>query len=298
MIRIIAALMFPVLLPACAAVPDWFARPPQASGPVRTALARYSFDWRLSGSQAVAPMQVFDDGRRTWLQFAPHQPVPAIFEHAVGGERPLSYTREGPYVVLPGVWPELVFRGGALQGMAHRLPGGPADTDGAQAAGQRDAPADGGQGQASGKTAGAVAAQVSSVSVPSLAEPQALSASAAPEGLPATAPMLAHHAPDPAASGEHYQVSPRDLTLRAALASWARAAGWTFEPEHWTVDADIPIVGSARFDLEFKSAVQELVASTELADKPLQPCFYSNRVLRIVPYAQSCDRTVGASRAS
>ncbi|MDS1141894.1 TcpQ domain-containing protein [Pusillimonas sp. SM2304] len=298
MIRIIAALMFPVLLPACAAVPDWFARPPQASGPVRSALARYSFDWRLSGSQAVAPMQVFDDGRRTWLQFAPHQPVPAIFERAAGGERPLSYAREGPYIVLPGVWPELVFRGGALQAMARRMPGGSADTDGAQATRQHDAPVDGGPRQASGKAADAAAAQVSAVSVPSVAEPQALSASAAPDASQAAAPMAAGHAPDPAVSAEHYQVSPRDLTLRAALARWARAAGWTFEPEHWTVDADIPIVGSARFDLEFKPAVQELVASTELADKPLQPCFYSNRVLRIVPYAQSCDRTVGSSRAS
>jgi hypothetical protein len=79
--------------------------------------------------------------------------------------------------------------------------------------------------------------------------------------------------------------------LRLALSRWARNAGWTFEPEHWAVDADIPLAGSASFDLDFTAAVQDLVAATELADRPLQPCFYSNRVLRIVPYAQSCDRT-------
>src|SRR5690606_27376176 len=97
---------------------------------------------------------------------------------------------------------------------------------------------------------------------------------------------------------ERYEVSPADQTLRAALDRWARVAGWTFQPEHWAVDADIPIVGSARFEQPFKLAVRELVASTEMADRPLQPCFYSNRVLRIVPYAQRCDRGAGAARSS
>ncbi len=93
-------------------------------------------------------------------------------------------------------------------------------------------------------------------------------------------------------------VSPDDKHLRAVLSRWAHTAGWTFEAEHWVVDADIPIVGSAHFESGFKLAVQDLVASTELADRPLQPCFYSNRVLRIVPYAQLCDRTANLSESS
>jgi len=83
-----------------------------------------------------------------------------------------------------------------------------------------------------------------------------------------------------------------------ALSRWARTAGWTFEADHWAVDADIPIVGSATFHSGFELAVQDLVASTELADRPLQPCFYANRVLRIVPYAQSCDRTAALPEPS
>ncbi|KAA0912049.1 hypothetical protein FQ179_08245 [Pusillimonas sp. ANT_WB101] len=95
-----------------------------------------------------------------------------------------------------------------------------------------------------------------------------------------------------------YRVSPQDVTIRQALGRWARQAGWTFEPEHWAVDVDIPISGSAVFETDFKQAVRQLVAATELADRPLQPCFYSNQVLRIVPFAQACDRGLSASGAS
>jgi hypothetical protein len=46
-------------------------------------------------------------------------------------------------------------------------------------------------------------------------------------------------------------------------------------------------------------AVRHLLAATELSERPLQPCFYSNQVLRVVPYAQACDRTAGSpARAS
>jgi len=41
-----------------------------------------------------------------------------------------------------------------------------------------------------------------------------------------------------------------------------------------------------------------LLASTELGDRPLRPCFYSNKVVRVVPYAQVCDRTRNPAGAS
>ncbi|MCJ9713884.1 toxin co-regulated pilus biosynthesis Q family protein, partial [Bordetella hinzii] len=88
---------------------------------------------------------------------------------------------------------------------------------------------------------------------------------------------------------------PPDTTLRAVLARWAAQAGWTFSAEHWALNADIPLQGQARFEGEFKAAVRELLRATELADRPLQPCFYANQVLRVVPLAQSCDRSRGAA---
>jgi hypothetical protein len=90
-----------------------------------------------------------------------------------------------------------------------------------------------------------------------------------------------------------FSVSHTDLHLRQALIRWAGLSGWRFEPEHWAVDVDIPLSASAKFSDDFVSSVQALLASTELSDRPLQPCFYSNQVLRIVPVAEPCDRTLG-----
>ncbi|WP_262393781.1 toxin co-regulated pilus biosynthesis Q family protein, partial [Bordetella pertussis] len=81
--------------------------------------------------------------------------------------------------------------------------------------------------------------------------------------------------------------APPDLTLRAVLARWARAAGWTFEAEHWALDVDIPLAGKAELPGDFKTAVRALLAATELSERPAQPCFYANRVLRVVPLAQA-----------
>src|SRR5690606_4342037 len=116
---------------------------------------------------------------------------------------------------------------------------------------------------------------------------------AAPTAGPASMSGSARVAESPAAlpvGGPAYAVGADDETIRQALERWAARSGWTFNAEHWAVDVDIPLVASARFDVEFKSAVRALLGATEMGDRPLQPCFYSNRVLRVVAHAQSCDR--------
>jgi hypothetical protein len=285
MSRILLAAGLAGLLCACTSMPDWGWLPGRSDPVLAAGEKQYDFRWRLSGDRAVAPLQVFDDGRRTWLQFAPGQAVPAIFRGGVRGDQPLDYRRAGPYVVLDGVWPKLVLRGGGLRGVVERAAGSDA---------QASAPA-----KAALVPPGATARQAAAIPVrPTIAAVKA----------PAAAATLAKPRPGPAAApapvtlagpiAPSYEVGPRDGNLRQALARWARSAGWTFEPEHWAVDADIPITGSARFGSGFKRSVQDLVASTELSEKPLQPCFYSNKVLRIVPYAQACDRSVDPARVS
>lgn len=87
-----------------------------------------------------------------------------------------------------------------------------------------------------------------------------------------------------------WTVSPQDKTIREALKNWTLRAGWTFEPEYWTLPMDIPVTASATFSGDFKSAVRQLIAATELSDTPSQPCFYQNRVVRVVPINQVCDQ--------
>ncbi|AQG24131.1 lipoprotein [Bordetella pertussis] len=186
---------------------------------------------------------MFDDARRIWLQFAPGQPIPAIFAHGAGGERPVPYLRRDPYIVVDGAWPALSLRGGRYVARIQR--------------------------------SGA---------------PTAAGAPAVRAEAPARPRQPPSRPPPP-----RFRAAPPDLTLRAVLARWARAAGWTFEAEHWALDVDIPLAGKAELPGDFKTAVRALLAATELSERPAQPCFYANRVLRVVPLAQACDRTRAAA---
>jgi len=213
----------------------------------------YDFNWQLSGDPAVAPLQVFSGAGRTWLQFAPGRTPPALFAQTPAGLQPLSYTRQEPYLIVDGVWPALVLQGGRHVARAER-----------QAAPAAPAPAE---------------------------PPRA--PDMGPDTAPAAGPAPIAPRP-PAAPGDtpaRFHAGLPDATLRAVLTRWAADAGWSFEPQHWAVDADIPLAGSADFPADFKTAARALLASTELADRPVQPCFYANKVLRVVPLTQACDRS-------
>jgi hypothetical protein len=89
-----------------------------------------------------------------------------------------------------------------------------------------------------------------------------------------------------------------DRTLRAVLVRWTQAAGWTHEPEHWTLPFDYPVAGSADLGTDFKAAVRSLLISTKQTDRPVKPCFHSNQILRVVPDAQLCDPTATTTEPS
>jgi len=276
----------------------------------------FRFDWRLSGDPAVAPMQVFDDGKEVWLHFASGQALPAIFGMRDALEYPLPYTRREPYAVVAGSWSALRFRGGRLSARAERdveasvMP--PASAF-APASASTPASASASGSASTSASASALPDAAPSVAIPpsGVGELAARGPMGSTGGAPAKADATAldtgadltssHAAPamaasvpaisrDASAPAQFYRAAPPDTTLRAVLARWAGDSGWTFHPQHWAVDVDIPLSASAEFSGDFKSAVRELLSATELADKPLQPCFYANQVLRVVPLAQSCSR--------
>ncbi|WP_423754355.1 TcpQ domain-containing protein [Castellaniella defragrans] len=331
----------------------------------------YRFDWRIAGDPALAPLQVFDDGRETWLQYPADQPAPAVFERTARGDRLLRPRRERDYLVLSGVPERVVLRGGLSWAEAWRGAGAAPDAAPAMSApeGASSMPAPGsassmpapvgsepvfaahagGAGtdrirgsvqdpmpgsmpgsmkeqareqvpdrmQAQirdpmrGRTAGSPVAHLP-MPTPRPAPPPfplppvppnppappappagPVLAGGASSGDAGAAPAVAASAARAPARGSavSFEVTPADGNVRRALGRWAHAAGWTFEPEHWDVDADIPLAGSAVFGDSFRAAVRGLLSATELGDRPVQPCFYANRVLRVVPLAQRCDRT-------
>lgn len=275
-------------------VPAWGGA---SAGPV------HDFNWRLSGDRQVAPLQVFDDGRHTWLQFAPGQAVPALFIEQDGVERPVPYLRQAPYAILQGKWPAIVMRGGALRARADYLGAGAyvasASGAGAVGASMASGAAVQGRGDAPGFS-GAVSLPGASASAGS---PGALGSSGLPGALGSTGltgGSGSSRSPGASASAAArlYRVGPADENMRRALSRWAGLAGWTFQPEHWAVDVDIPLAGSADFSDDFKRSVRALVAATELGERPLQPCFYANQVLRVIPLSQACDRTAVRPGAS
>jgi hypothetical protein len=253
--------------------------PSEQPGGTNIPSGKLDFGWKLSGDRAVAPLQVFSDTSRTWLQWLPGQILPIILGATEQGEQVLTYLRQGPYTIIDGHWPALLFRSARQQARARRIEAPFASSSTTQQSVSQ---------YQLGLQSPLSSQQHSSAHLQS--NSHAASSSQQQSGLQQPS---SSHQQSTQSSRPFFTVSHTDLHLRQALIRWAGLSGWRFEPEHWAVDVDIPLSASAKFSDDFVSSVQALLASTELSDRPLQPCFYSNQVLRIVPVAEPCDRTLG-----
>jgi len=208
------------------------------------------FDWFLSGDRRVAPLQVFSDDWRVWLQWYPDQPKPSILVLEQGGWRVATPRQHGKFSVLDGQWQQLRFQGGALRADARRgrqhLLQSARDSAASQAADSRS-------------VHGGVARQP-----PGEADVQRRT---------------------------RFEVQLEDHTIRQTLIRWAREHQWRFENSHWSVTVDLPVTAPGVFEGDFIGAVRALLAATDIAGRPLQPCFYANRVLRVISANESCDPT-------
>ena len=253
--------------------------PSEQPGGTNIPSGKLDFGWKLSGDRAIAPLQVFSDTSRTWLQWLPGQILPIILGATEQGEQVLTYLRQGPYTIIDGHWPALLFRSARQQARARRIEAPFASSSTTQQSVSQ---------YQLGLQSPLSSQQHSSAHLQS--NSHAASSSQQQSGLQQPS---SSHQQSTQSSRPFFTVSHTDLHLRQTLIRWAGLSGWRFEPEHWAVDVDIPLSASAKFSDDFVSSVQALLASTELSDRPLQPCFYSNQVLRIVPVAEPCDRTLG-----
>ena len=117
-LRAVLAILLAGLSTSCV-VPDISLPEYTDTGPGnQSMMTEPDFNWHLSGDRRVAPRQVFSDRGRIWLQWHPHQAVPAVFVEQSHGWQVLDQHQQGQYTVIDGHWRRLRFQGGQLQASA------------------------------------------------------------------------------------------------------------------------------------------------------------------------------------
>lgn len=83
----------------------------QSALPEQPAPALAEGTWKVTGDRNLRPLEIRDDGIKTYIQWAPDQALPAVFAiPASGGEEVVDgYMRESVFVI-DRVHPRLVFR--------------------------------------------------------------------------------------------------------------------------------------------------------------------------------------------
>lgn len=81
------------------------------------------WSYRLRGDSVVRPSQLYDDGSKTFIEYLPDQPLPAVFAIGASGEEEVvdGHMRDGQFVI-DHVHQELVFRIDEEKATARRNP--------------------------------------------------------------------------------------------------------------------------------------------------------------------------------
>jgi len=245
------------------------------------------FNWRLSGDRRVAPKQVFSDEQRVWLQWPHRKSLPTIFGRIDDTWEVLHPQKVGAYVLIKGDWKALKFQGGAVKALAQKI-------------GFEYVPHQAiHSGSRSNQLRSALSQQQLDRILSNLAAlnqastDQSLFDQTSPrhgslnqtKRVQTTSNQLITHG----VQTKKFKAELSDKTIRQAVKRWAHQTKWHFENVHWAVNVDLPISAAAEFTDDFVTSVQQLLVTTEMSDKPVQPCFYTNHVVRIVPIAQVCD---------
>jgi type IV secretion system protein VirB9 len=80
--------------------------------------AEYNMNYTFNGDKNIMPIQVWDDGKVTYMQFSPNQPQPAIFavQDKTGDEAVVNYRRlKNDLVMVMRVAPQFTLRLGSKQ---------------------------------------------------------------------------------------------------------------------------------------------------------------------------------------
>lgn len=258
----------------------------------------YDFAYSASGDPPLTPIQVFDDGKKTWIQLPRRSAQPAVFAVTPAGEVLIPARPEDQFFVVDRVEQKFALVLGSVRATVRYVGNAPRQSQAAsfgattpiRESGQAQGPVPAQEVLAARRTppASPVPEATPVVTLTSSSPPAVTDAAQtnAPPSTQAAADIQVKPAILPT-----WNVGPQDQNFRLALHRWATEADWTFGSDFWAAPMDIPITAAATFSGVFEDAVRALVGATELGEHPLQPCFYSNRVLRVVPISHACNRT-------
>lgn len=322
--RLLFFLAVSVFLVGC--LPSFTPFTPKTATPTAGSL---DFKWRLSGERSVAPQQIFSDRQQIWLHFAENQSIPAIFGKKDGQTYTLTYRKFPPYIIIEGVWPELVFQGGHLRAQAkyqnfpqkesitsskHKNKAttsglSPLDTEASKnsvpdslapaepdpialAISKRSAQPNKATTQSASQAQNSSAQKNLDLAAQTKVAPKA---EPQPEGRTSSHSPSLLKIPNKARQSAsptkiaRFSLGPDDDTLRQVFQRWAAQEGWSFTADHWELEVDYPILNAADFEGDFITVVEQVLKSVQLGAKPLRACFHSNRVLRVIPETHSCQ---------
>jgi type IV secretion system protein VirB9 len=77
---------------------------------------KYYWGYTFNGDKRIVPSHVFDDGKFIYLQIRDQQKIPAVFavDNAQGNESVVNTRKEGDYLIVQGLYPQLTLRNGSV----------------------------------------------------------------------------------------------------------------------------------------------------------------------------------------
>lgn len=263
----------------------------------------YDFSYSATGDPRLVPIQVFDNGTKTWLQVPQLQPPPVIFAVTPAGEVILPARQEGQMLVVDRVEQQLAIVLGRARAKV-RYTGSASRQDEGASFGQ--VPPSRSNGSA--PTPLPAAAILTARKAPPAPAEEAVQAPLAPASAPkATTPAspaptgdlaVAASKPTPTTSSDsaaaqapslnEWSVRPDDGDLETLLQRWADTATPKWQLS-WEATKRYPVKFHATLKGSFEEAVTDALRPYARGTDPIKGCTYDNNVLRVVPKPTVCE---------
>lgn len=250
----------------------------------------YDFSYASGGDPRLTPLQVFDNGKQTWLQIPQLQPLPAVFAVTTAGEVLLPTRTEGQMLIVDRVEQQLaIVLGGARASVRYVGKGQQRGSETAmfgkaepvKVSGAAPAPVPAQQILAGRQSPPAPSEKP--VATPILSRSGSAAKPSEPEPITELPPVATAQEE---VADESWEVRPEDGDLETLLQRWADKAGWQLS---WEAAKRYSVKFRASFPGSFEEAAKEAILPFTRGTDPIKGCAYDNNVLRVVTKPTVCE---------